>query len=294
MSTVDDPRKIIDNKIRAIINLCKSIENKKIVELKEYQSLRNHYEIRKRPCCDIYLFLAIVFGILAIATTSLSLFGTKNLYYSAYLKLFDIDLDYEQCLVPKLEVTVDLFRPPNTCDLCRDFHQIDRVAKISREEFEKKYVDKNRPVIVTDGMTGWLASEKFDYDFFRQIYRANSSALNAVDDHCQFFSYKNSDEFESLEDVFEMDDDRAHMKGENFRPWYVGWSNCDYSTAYLLRQFYSRPYFLPDRSESSRLDWIFMGTPGLGAHMHVDNVDLPSWQAQVRGYYILNDNTFYP
>ena len=27
----------------------------------------------------------------------------------------------------------------------------------------------------------------------------------------------------------------------------------------------------------------FKGTPGLGAHMHVDNVDLPSWQAQVRG-----------
>ena len=38
----------------------------------------------------------------------------------------------------------------------------------------------------------------------------------------------------------------------------------------MLRRYYSRPYFLPPLSESSRTDWIFMGTSGLGAHMHVN------------------------
>ena len=28
----------------------------------------------------------------------------------------------------------------------------------------------------------------------------------------------------------------------------------------------------------------FVGTPGPGANPHIDNVDLPSWQAQVQGY----------
>ena len=40
-------------------------------------------------------------------------------------------------------------------------------------------------------------------------------------------------------------------------------------TADILRQHYDRPYFLPANSESSKTDWIFIGTPGLGAHMHV-------------------------
>lgn len=37
--------------------------------------------------------------------------------------------------------------------------------------------------------------------------------------------------------------------------------------------------------------FFFKGTPGLGAHMHVDNVDLPSWQAQIRGKSIVVSNS---
>ena len=46
-------------------------------------------------------------------------------------------------------------------------------------------------------------------------------------------------------------------------------SNCDSSAANVLRKYYQKPYFLPDVSESSRTDWIFMGCPGYGAHLHV-------------------------
>ena len=42
-------------------------------------------------------------------------------------------------------------------------------------------------------------------------------------------------------------------------------------TAYrkLLRKHYEQPKFLPDDSESSTLDWIFMGGSGYGGSMHV-------------------------
>lgn len=46
-------------------------------------------------------------------------------------------------------------------------------------------------------------------------------------------------------------------------------SNCDLSAANTLRTHYKRPYFLPPVAESSKTDWIFMGSPGYGAHMHV-------------------------
>jgi len=46
-------------------------------------------------------------------------------------------------------------------------------------------------------------------------------------------------------------------------------SNCDSAAANILRTHYSRPYFLPDEAESSKTDWIFMGSPGFGARLHV-------------------------
>jgi len=70
---------------------------------------------------------------------------------------------------------------------------------------------------------------------------------------------------------------------KNFKPWYIGWSNCNPYATKMIRKLYSRPYFLPDESQMSKTDWIFMGTPGYGANMHVDDVQYASWQAQVKG-----------
>lgn len=94
--------------------------------------------------------------------------------------------------------------------------------------------------------------------------------------------FEDQTEFQSLQEALEMSEQRANMSsGEN--PWYIGWSNCDSEVSVELRSHYERPYFLPETSESSRTDWIFMGTPGNGANMHVDDVQYPSWQAQILG-----------
>ena len=77
-----------------------------------------------------------------------------------------------------------------------------------------------------------------------------------------------------------MPDNRWQLKGQ-FKPWYIGWANCDLEAGDILRQHYSLPFFLPEDSISGKKDWIFMGTPGFGAPLHLDNVEYPSWQAQV-------------
>jgi hypothetical protein len=84
-----------------------------------------------------------------------------------------------------------------------------------------------------------------------------------------------------------MPNDRWKMSG-NYTPWYIGWANCDKEAGQILREYYDLPDFLPANSESGKRDWIFMGTPGFGAPMHIDNVNYPSWQAQV--FYLLNYN----
>lgn len=65
-----------------------------------------------------------------------------------------------------------------------------------------------------------------------------------------------------------MSEDRARMR-DGTKPWYIGWSNCDDLAARTLREHYSRPYFLPETAENKKVDWIFMGSPGYGAKMHV-------------------------
>lgn len=249
---------IIDKKIQSIIEQCKSLSAHDIEKLSNYKKLQDLSKTKSKGICDIYLILAVLFTLLGLMSTGVTHMGIEPVLKYSYDKIFSIDIHHEECLAPKLESIIDLFRPPTSCDICRDLDHIERVSKITREEFEEKYAYTNRPVIVTDAMKDWLALEKFNFKFFKRLYRMNSSALQAVEENCQFFPYKNKDEFETLEDVFNMDINRAYMIDDDYRPWYVGWSNCDYSTAYLLRQYYSRPYFLPEQSESSKLDWIFM------------------------------------
>jgi hypothetical protein len=250
--------KIINKKIESIVRQCESLSIDDIEKLSNYKKLKSLSLKKSKQKCDIYLLFAIIFGLLALSTTGISHIGIKHFLEYSYEKIFSIDINHEECLAPKLESFLDMFRPPTSCDICRQIDHIERISNITREEFEEKYAYTNHPVIVTDAMNNWLALEKFNFKFFKRLYRTNSSALLAVEEHCQFFPYKNKHEFETLGDVFDMDLERAYMINDDYQPWYVGWSNCDYSTAYLLRQYYSRPYFLPEQSESSKLDWIFM------------------------------------
>ena len=66
-----------------------------------------------------------------------------------------------------------------------------------------------------------------------------------------------------------------------YKPWYVGWANCDETASDILQKYYDIPSFLPKGSKSGKKEWIFMGTPGFGAPFHLDDVKLPTWQAQV-------------
>ena len=86
--------------------------------------------------------------------------------------------------------------------------------------------------------------------------------------------------FQNLGEVFAMDVDRAEMKG-NYIPWYVGWSNCDQESEAELAQYFSLPTFFHPATIFGTKTWFFIGTPGYGAPSHIDQVALPSWQAQV-------------
>lgn len=199
------------------------------------------------------------------------------------------DYTSEECAAVMPDLLNSIFRPKDNCGMCQPnvLTEIKRVKNISKEEFLAKYAYTGVPVIITDAIKNWSALRILSFGFLKDLY-LDINAKNTFDkykDHnrnnedsrlaCQFFPYKTK--FKSLVEVFEMDEERFQS------PWYVGWSNCNNYASKVLRKHYKRPYFLPDDSEMSRLDWIFMGTPGYGAEIHIDDVNNPSWQAQISG-----------
>lgn len=170
------------------------------------------------------------------------------------------------------------FRPPEKCDFCIGISQVKRFTNLSPKDFEEVYAYSGIPLIITDVTKNWSALETFSFGFFKDTYLNSKRKNKALD--CQFFPYKSG--FENLFEGLTISAERSQLEpGE--KSWYFGWSNCQSSTAEILRKHYKKPYFLPKSSENGAVDWIFMGWGGLGAHMHIDNVRLPSWQAQIKG-----------
>ncbi|XP_041780351.1 uncharacterized protein LOC121597995 [Anopheles merus] len=185
----------------------------------------------------------------------------------------------EDCILTMPAQLQKAFRPPESCGFCRTVHgTVPRLSNVSPAEFARDYAYRGGPVIVTDATVNWTAVESFDFWFFKRVYETHGSGPRA--ERCQFFPYQTG--FRDIREAFSLPESRVRYD-PGTEPWYFGWSNCDPAIVNVLRKHYQRPYFLPADSENSAIDWVFMGGPGLGAHMHVDNVRLPSWQSQLKG-----------
>ncbi|XP_077993890.1 uncharacterized protein LOC144447685 [Glandiceps talaboti] len=231
------------------------------------------------------LSLIILVAIITVSSLTIAVVLKQELIdYETLAKTWfdyqELSISEETCIIENPEYVQDFFRPPIECSFCANVSNVKKVSGISVDEFTSKYAYSSLPVVIEDGSRGWTAPKTFSFDFFKTIYSPESDALERVDRDCQFFPYQTT--FESLGEVFNMSTDRAELS-EKADPWYIGWSNCDPGAANALRRHYNRPYFIPEESESSKTDWIFMGSPGYGAHMHIDAVGTSSWQAQIKG-----------
>uniref|UniRef100_A0A182JZ62 Cupin-like domain-containing protein n=1 Tax=Anopheles christyi TaxID=43041 RepID=A0A182JZ62_9DIPT len=185
----------------------------------------------------------------------------------------------EDCILTMPSQLQKAFRPPESCGFCRAVRgTVPRLSTVSPAEFARDYAYRGGPVIVTDATTNWTAVDRFDYWFFKRVYETIGSGPKA--ERCQFFPYQTG--LRDIREALSLPESRVRYD-PGTEPWYFGWSNCDPAIVKVLREHYHRPYFLPSDSENSAIDWVFMGGPGLGAHMHVDNVRLPSWQSQLKG-----------
>lgn len=245
-----------EEKLRELIEKSK----KEKVDLWKLKSIRKHEKFLKFSFLNLKFKFLIGVVIFTIIFWNFDKISTKK------------------CLISLPSEIDKIFRQPSNCDFCRDIKSARRVSQITPEEFEDKFAYSGEVVIVTDAMQNWTAQDKFDFWYFKNLYENHDPKRKTLD--CQFFRYKTN--FKNLFEALRMPIERVkYQKGTE--PWYFGWSSCNEQIAMKLREHYDRPYFLPRNSELNAIDWIFMGGRGLGAHMHLDNVRLPSWQAQLKG-----------
>ncbi|XP_059152861.1 uncharacterized protein LOC131938739 [Physella acuta] len=198
----------------------------------------------------------------------------------------------DKCLISK-SLLREWTGPYFSCDQCQNLTHVSALSQVSGDEAvlgsgygAVPYVQAVLgsgygavPVLLKGACRDWGAVNTFSFQFFKELYTSNPEIL-AEQSNCQFFYY--GTDFRSLEDVFAMSEDRAAGR-EGEERWYVGWSNCDVTLANTLRSHLGSMQFLPKGAENEYLLWIFMGSPGQGAALHIDYVGRPSWQAQLSG-----------
>ncbi|KAK2165052.1 hypothetical protein LSH36_55g00018 [Paralvinella palmiformis] len=249
-----------------------------------------------------YVVLALV---LSVATSMLIVPDVWSMTWSSVTE--------SDCLVDTNVFVMELSRPIFDCAICRNVREVPAVTELTKEQFLERYAYTDIPVLVKNATANWTAMSTFSFQYFRDLYLeaaerqrndirvynemktkqadGDEADLQLIDEAviedqegaglaCQFFPYKT--EFDNLLEAFNMSEDRAAYK-DGEKPWYFGWSNCHDEIQTELRRHYERPYFLPSDSETSCIDWIFMGGRGRGAPMHLDSVTRPSWQAQISG-----------
>lgn len=188
----------------------------------------------------------------------------------------------QRCLVSNNVVLMELTRPAVDCGLCSRLNgSVPSVEeRPSADAFARAHAYTGVPLLVRGGARDWSALRVFSFDYFKRLYVDTPGAIASIDRECQFFPYQT--EFASMADVFNMSSERQGLEPGQPR-WYVGWSNCHPIIKEELRKHYKRPEFLPNDSDSSTQDWIFMGGFGGGAYLHIDYVKRPSWQAMISG-----------
>lgn len=163
----------------------------------------------------LLLCVALVFSVILTDYPVTKQVALEKLWYGSGIYVED-----ERCLLDLREKILDFFRPVTNCDICRNLHEVDRVANITPEEFEAKYAYTGRPVVITDGAKNWSAPEVFSFKYFKELYPEGSPVLKNMKENCQFFPYKTS--FQNLGEVFEMSEARANLQ-DGQSPWYIGW-----------------------------------------------------------------------
>ncbi|KAI3384682.1 hypothetical protein SNEBB_000784 [Seison nebaliae] len=267
-----------------------------------YKQLRRRDETKgeeKKSYNFLFNSLLILYGVLVLIICLVIYWG-NTLYAAVGVHMMSLQFDnlnelqMAECLLDMPEDWKLVFHLEEDCTACANVDSIDVIdnlkKELTKEEFIGKFAYSKRPVLVKGAANHWKAMKSFNLQQLSDFYReANVIESTESEDGwtCQFFPYRT--DMRALGELFDKYEigNLSHTDRTSSSPsedrWYVGWSNCNHEVGEKFREHYQTPSFIPIDSESSKVDWLFIGTPGYGAPLHLDFVELTSWQAQIKG-----------
>ena len=100
----------------------------------------------------------------------------------------------------------------NSIQACLDhpLTEIETHPTISQSDFRKKFVKKNKPIVLTEMMTDWGATKKWSLDYFKQIGKDKQSyvakANNFLEDNAKWEFNSFVESIERIENSDSMED----------------------------------------------------------------------------------------
>ena len=193
----------------------KNVESKKKVNTRKKGWRSTVSQWSKQVCTTVNILTAFfLVGVLSSAFV----YFYPGYVFDSFDTLFGVRTS--RCAIDNNGFITEIARPLVQCGMCKSLTEVPIEHNISAENFRQKYAYSAIPVLIKNATLNWSAMDTFSYSYFKRLYLGTDGALEAVDDDCQFFPYKT--EFDSLEDAFNISDDRAEFK-EGEKPWYIGW-----------------------------------------------------------------------
>lgn len=241
-----------DEALKQLKNELNKINNEMINSGIDINTLKKVcYDVNKRKLINWTTLAAIISGIAVLFSSG----------------ILDVIISYilgTRCILPNNYFIWEATRPISNCQFCINVTRPIILPNVTRENFAP-YAFTSKPVIVKNAVKHWPAMKHFNFTFLKKLYDNIEGSYESVEEDCQFLHFHS--DFISLRDVFAMTDARANLlPGE--KPWYIGWCSYNRNVLNKMRQYYPVPHFLPEDSELSNHEYIFMGYDQ-GATMHV-------------------------
>lgn len=256
--------------VEEVNSICKNLNENEKHEIKELCQLEiNKLKYRKRKFMRRMFFL-LSFFIVIISISCEYIYDVRESLKS-YLK-------YEPCLIESTSIPSEFTRPILNCSLCSDIHKIPIFDGHVPDEVAEELAYSVTPFLVKNAARNWRASKEFSFDFFKKLF--DNETVRGYFNTCQYLDYGSG--FSKLENVFNMSSERAKTGKPE---WYIGFSSCsNIINDDILKDYFISPEFLP-KSLNSQNIWLFMGfgREMSAAPLHIDQVGVPSWQAQIIG-----------
>lgn len=86
--------------------------------------------------------------------------------------MYCVFIYFQNCALLLPRRLVNAFRPPQSCNFCRNIESVPYLADYSATEFEASYAYSGAPVVITDAIQNWTAT-KVGFEIYTKFFTIN-------------------------------------------------------------------------------------------------------------------------